>query len=98
MVLNATNQFIGDELGTNLSELQEPINQDLETIHTTVVSEINSRLDQAVSNFYVHNSDFEFETDQEDDRYVNVYQVITEIDPEGNETKKRQCQQIVWKA
>lgn len=89
VVLNATKHFIGETLGDNLAGLQEPINQVLETIRTTLVAELNSQLDQAVSKFTVHNSDFEYERDQVDERYVNVYQITTEINPEGHETKKR---------
>lgn len=89
LVLDATNQFIGETLGDELAELQEPIGQVLETLRSTVVSELNNQLDQAVTQFTVHNSSFEYEKDPNDDRYINVYQIVTETDPSGHEKKER---------
>lgn len=89
LVLDATNQFIGQILGDKFAELQEPISQVLETLRSTVASELNNQLDQAVTQFTVHNSNFEYEKDPNDERYINVYQIVTETDPSGHEKKER---------
>lgn len=89
-VMNATKAFIGKNLSEQDKSLQDPINAVLETLQTTLVSEINNEIDLAVLKHTSQSSSFVYEEDPTDNKYTNVYQIIKKEDPTGKVVEERE--------